>query len=45
MSEQKKIQFKDISGWVKIGVIAGWCYAGLFSIGFLYGVISTIIRG
>jgi hypothetical protein len=42
-----RVKFKDLSLWIKIGVIAGWIYAIVFIISFIYGFIkgfSSIMR-
>ena len=35
-----KVKFKDLSVWIKIGVIAGWVYVVVFTISFIYGFIK-----
>lgn len=39
-----KVEFKDLSGWLKVAIIAGWILAGysclLFIAGFMNGVLG-----
>jgi len=41
-----KIEFKDLSGWLKAGIVFAWitfCYlAGLFLIGFIQGLLEFV---
>jgi hypothetical protein len=39
----KKIRFKDLSGWLKLAVIVGWVQFGLFCVGFIIGFMSVLL--
>ncbi len=38
----KKIEFKDLSGWLKTLVVLGWIYTAIFAVAFLVGFIEGI---
>lgn len=44
MVEQKKIRFKDLSGWVKLSIIAGWISIGYYILAFITGVILGLVE-
>ena len=34
---KEKIKFRDLSGWLKLGIIMGWVFLGEFILAFFYG--------
>ena len=38
-----KVGFKDLSGWVKVAVVAGWVNAGYFVAAFIVGLIEGLV--
>lgn len=44
--EEKKIRFKDLSGWLKFGIIISWMLAAFWLIalviGFMIGIMTPI---
>jgi hypothetical protein len=42
--EKEKIRFKNLSGWLKFGIVGGWAtmvvYITSFLIGFLIGMLE-----
>jgi len=39
----REIRFRDLSGWVKVGVIAGWGVALMFIVAFTIGFIQGLM--
>ena len=42
MRGKAQIGFKDLSVWMKVAAIAGWCYAGTFVFYFIAALIGTL---
>lgn len=40
---EKKIGFRELSGWMKTAVILTWIMGGIFCLSFLVGFIAEII--
>ena len=41
--EERKVRFKDLSGWLKLAVIFGWLVAGWFTLVFIYGFMYGLL--
>jgi len=39
---KNKINFKDLSGWLKFGMIGGIVYSIIFIVAFIYGFLIAI---
>lgn len=37
--EERKVHFRDLSGWLKTIIIISWIIAGLWTLSFLVGFI------
>lgn len=42
MVENKKVRFKDLSFWLKAGIIAAWIYGGYAIVAFILGFIEGL---
>jgi len=43
MTEEKKIRFKDLSGWLKFGIIISWTLGIFWLCAFLIGFIGAMM--
>ena len=42
---EKKIRFKDLSGWLKLSIVMGWVFAAELVLAFLYGLVLGFMIG
>jgi len=42
MVNTKKIRFKDLSFWLKFGIVAAWIYGGYAVVAFTLGFIEGL---
>lgn len=41
--EDRKIRFRDLSGWLKTLVVLGWIVVGLYVFAFMWGFMYGIM--
>lgn len=41
----EKVKFKDLSNWLKFGIIIGWFLGGYMVLSFIVGFLSGILGG
>ena len=42
MQDAAMIRYKNLSWWLKIAAIAGWIYAVVIAIEFIYGFVTAL---